>query len=163
MRAVGYCENRDCADLLKGVFLLNHGSKFFCPRCRQLGFVEAESRTYIGVNGDKHNAVYKEARVYFNFNAAEKRYPEKAVVSIPGLDKGAIFEIRSPLVKTEQRALKLAEYALCTANSGSIDEKGFSTELVINLNKGNWKEQIENVGKVLTERDRRITHAFERN
>ena len=36
-RGVGYCENTDCEDYAKGVFLLNHGDTFYCPRCRQLG------------------------------------------------------------------------------------------------------------------------------
>jgi len=33
-RGVGYCENTDCEDYAKGVFLLNHGDTFYCPRCR---------------------------------------------------------------------------------------------------------------------------------
>ena len=36
-RGVGYCENTECEDYAKGVFLLNHGDTFYCPRCRQLG------------------------------------------------------------------------------------------------------------------------------
>ena len=39
-RGVGYCENTECEDYAKGVFLLNHGDTFYCPRCRQLGKVE---------------------------------------------------------------------------------------------------------------------------
>ena len=41
-RGVGYCENTECEDYAKGVFLLNHGDTFYCPRCRQLGKVEKE-------------------------------------------------------------------------------------------------------------------------
>ena len=45
-RGVGYCENTDCEDYAKGVFLLNHGDTFYCPRCRQLGKVEKERGFY---------------------------------------------------------------------------------------------------------------------
>ena len=34
-RGVGYCENTDCEDYAKGVFLLNHGDTFYCPRCQK--------------------------------------------------------------------------------------------------------------------------------
>ena len=44
-RGVGYCENTDCEDYAKGVFLLNHGDTFYCPRCRQLRTVFG-SRSY---------------------------------------------------------------------------------------------------------------------
>ena len=47
-RGVGYCENTDCEDYAKGVFLLNHGDTFYCPRCRQLGKVEKERGFYTG-------------------------------------------------------------------------------------------------------------------
>ena len=47
-RAVGYCENigsrehGGCEDFGKGVFLLNHGDTFYCPRCREIGLVVTE-------------------------------------------------------------------------------------------------------------------------
>ncbi len=62
-RGVGYCENTDCEDYAKGVFLLNHGDTFYCPRCRQLGKVEKERGFYTG-NSD----IFKEVRVEYNFD-----------------------------------------------------------------------------------------------
>ena len=62
-RGVGYCENTDCEDYAKGVFLLNHGDTFYCPRCRQLGKVEKERGFYTG-NTD----IFKEVRVEYNFD-----------------------------------------------------------------------------------------------
>ena len=42
-RGVGYCGETECEDYAKGVFLLNHGDTFYCPRCRVLGKVEKVS------------------------------------------------------------------------------------------------------------------------
>jgi ribosomal protein S27AE len=68
-RGVGYCENTDCEDYAKGVFLLNHGDTFYCPRCRQLGKVEKERGFYTG-NAD----VFKEVRVEYNFDPINTVY-----------------------------------------------------------------------------------------
>ncbi len=162
MRAVGYCDNSICDDFHKGTFLLNHGESFCCPRCRQLGWVELEKKSYYDLNGvDKEQAVYREARVRFDFRPATRKYEYTAVVTVDGLENGGVFEITSPLIKTEKRALKVAEYALCTANSGRIDAEGFSTELHIDLSSPDWQRQIDHCGKVLSERDKRIQFAVE--
>jgi ribosomal protein S27AE len=75
-RGVGYCENTDCEDYAKGVFLLNHGDTFYCPRCRQLGKVEKERGFYTG-NTD----IFKEVRVEYNFDPINTVYREIAIVS----------------------------------------------------------------------------------
>jgi ribosomal protein S27AE len=165
IRSVGYCDNSEtCDDYHKGVFLLNHGNTFYCPRCRQLGWVEEEKRTYRDLGGvDKQQAMYREARVKFDFRPADRKYEYTAVVSVDGLDHGAVFEITSPLVKTEKRALKLAEAALCLANSGRLGEESISQELRIDFDSPDWQGHIEHVNKVLTERDRRMTNAIKQD
>jgi len=92
-RGVGYCENTDCEDYAKGVFLLNHGDTFYCPRCRQLGKVEKERGFYTG-NTD----IFKEVRVE----------------SLWG--RNNVYTLQSPLIKTEKRALKVAEAILANLN-----------------------------------------------
>jgi ribosomal protein S27AE len=74
-RGVGYCENTECEDYAKGVFLLNHGDTFYCPRCRQLGKVEKERGFYTG-NSD----IFKEVRVEYNFDPVHGIYREIAIV-----------------------------------------------------------------------------------
>lgn len=74
-RAVGYCENTDCEDYVKGVFLLNHGDTFYCPQCRQLGKVEREQGSS---SGDTN--IFKEVRVEFGYNAVSKAYQQIAIV-----------------------------------------------------------------------------------
>ena len=111
-RGVGYCENTDCEDYAKGIFLLNHGNTFYCPRCRDLGFVEVERGSYSG-NSD----IFKEVRVEFNFDPLRKIYMETAIViddSLPGPHN--VYTLQSALIKTDQRALKVAEAVLGNLN-----------------------------------------------
>ena len=77
-RGVGYCENTDCEDYAKGVFLLNHGDTFYCPRCRQLGKVEKERGFYTG-NSD----IFKEVRVEYNFDPINGILSSQAGEEIP--------------------------------------------------------------------------------
>jgi ribosomal protein S27AE len=109
-RGVGYCENTDCEDYAKGVFLLNHGDTFYCPRCRQLGKVEKERGFYTG-NTD----IFKEVRVEYNFDPINTVYREIAIVRDESLwGRNNVYTLQSPLIKTEKRALKVAEAILAT-------------------------------------------------
>ncbi len=112
-RAVGYCENTDCEDYAKGVFLLNHGPVFPCPRCRAQGLVMPENGSYTTVSD-----IFKEVRIEYNYDPIARRYREIAIVrdeSIMGTHN--VYELESPLIKTEKRALKVAESLLANLNS----------------------------------------------
>lgn len=111
-RAVGYCTQTECEDYVKGVFLLNHGDTFWCPRCKQVGFIEKEYGTSTGNFG-----IYKEVRVEYNYDAVQKRYRELAIVRDESLwGKCDVYHLQSPLIKTEKRALKVAEATLANLN-----------------------------------------------
>ena len=112
-RAVGYCQNAECDDHLKGCFLLNHGPKFNCPRCRHPGSTEAEHGRFEG-NGD----IFKEVQVHFNFDSANGIYLEIAIVrdeSLPTVSTNTYF-LYTPMIKTSVRALKVAESILANLN-----------------------------------------------
>lgn len=112
-RAVGYCENTDCEDYAKGVFLLNHGNTFYCPRCRQQGHVEKER----GKTANSHE-IFNEVRVEYNYCAISGTYREIAIVrddSLPARSSN-VYTLTSALIKTEQRALKVAEAILGNLN-----------------------------------------------
>jgi ribosomal protein S27AE len=128
-RAVGYCENIYCEDFGKGVFLLNHGDTFYCPRCRDLGFVETE----VSVDDDTHDGLYKTVRVEFNFNVCNKTYPEVAIVDIPELTEGGTYTIKSPLIRTEQRALKVAESVIGHVNSGKKNLRDMDSQTLMSM------------------------------
>jgi len=107
-RAVGYCETTDCPEYLKGTFLMNHGPMFYCHRCKNVGHIEQEHSEIIN-----RSNITKEVRVEYNFDPAQQRYRELAIVkdtSIAG--PGNTYILFSPLIKTENRALKVAESIL---------------------------------------------------
>ncbi len=111
-RGVGYCVNTDCEDFSKGVFLLNHGDTFCCPRCRVSGHVEKERGCHTG-DAD----AFKEVRVEFNFEPIQKKYREIAIVRDESLwGRNNVYTLYSALIKTEQRALKVAEAILANLN-----------------------------------------------
>jgi hypothetical protein len=111
-RAVGYCENTDCEDYAKGVFLLNHGENFYCPRCRNRGTVEAERGFQVGTTD-----IFKEVRVEFNYDPINGKYREIGIVRDESLwGRCNVYTLQSPLIKTEKRALKVAEAILANLN-----------------------------------------------
>jgi len=132
-RAVGYCENVDCEDYAKGVFLLNHGNHFYCPRCRYRGKVVPEK----GFADKFENAPFKEVRVEFNYDPVNRRFREIGIVKDEAIDGiGSRYILLSPLIKTEKRALKVAESIL--ANLQRIvnffgDDIPKTTEVVISF------------------------------
>lgn len=119
-RAVGYCTKVECEDYAKGVFLLNHGNTFYCPRCRELGKVQAESGQ---ATGDKE--IFKEVRVAFNYDPIEEKYRETAIVRDESLwGRCNVYTLQSPLIKTEKRALKVAEAILANLNRFGLGNGG---------------------------------------
>jgi hypothetical protein len=121
-RAVGYCENTDCEDFAKGVFLLNHGNTFFCPRCREEGNTKPEVGSYTGGTD-----VFKEVRVEYNYDPLNDKYREIAIVRDESLwGTCNVYTLKSPLIKTEKRGLKVAEAILANLNRyrGLLDGDG---------------------------------------
>lgn len=153
-RAVGYCENIDCEDFGKGVFLLNHGNTFYCPRCRDLGFVETE----VSVDNDTHDGLYKTVRVEFNFNVCNKTYPEVAIVDIPELTEGGTYTIKSPLIRTEQRALKVAESVIGHVNSGKKNLRDMDSQTLMSMDgtREEFAKECEKLDADLMLRSRRL-------
>lgn len=123
-RAVGYCENTRCEDYAKGVFLLNHSSTFFCPRCTTAGTIIVEKGHYTGTSED---GVFKEVRVEFNYDPINSVFQEIAIVRDESLwGHHQTYTLLSPLIKTEKRGLKVAEAILANLNRyrGLIGQDG---------------------------------------
>lgn len=108
-RAIGYCEDTDCEDFHKGVFLINHGKEYFCAKCRERGRVVPEYSTRKG-----ENPVFKEVQVHFNYDPNESRFRGVAIVRDDSLwgDHFSSYIIYSPLIRTDKRASKVAEQVL---------------------------------------------------
>ena len=111
-RGVGYCLETECEDYAKGTFLLNHGNTYYCTRCRILGKIEAERGHYVG-----DTDIFKEVRVEYNYDVIHNAYQEIAIVRDESLwGRNNVYTLQSPLIKTEKRALKVAEAILANLN-----------------------------------------------
>jgi hypothetical protein len=136
-RAVGYCESTECEDYAKGVFLLNHGDTFYCPRCREEGTIIKEEGRCAG-NSD----IFKEVRVEYNYDPIRRAYRELAIVRDEALwGMHNVYTLQSPLIKTDKRAAKVAEallgnlsrpQGLLAATDGNVPR---TTEYILDLDK----------------------------
>jgi hypothetical protein len=104
--------------------------------------------------------VYKTVRVHFDYNPATKRYKQIGIVDITELPNGGTYEIYSPFVKADKRALRMGEVTLCALNSGVAKESA-SREITINISRGDWHEQLKRLEYLLDERERRVAHALQ--
>lgn len=163
-RAVGYCENSDCDQRYRGVFLLNNPGEFYCPSCRMEGFVEAEEGSFSG-----NVELFNEVRVEFNFNPATRVYGSTAIVRDESLgevnEKGqphGVYVIRTPLVKTDIRALKVAESILSTLSvyGGLSEDKELprAHEVLLSFDKSreDFSKDLERLGDQWEEASRAI-------
>lgn len=157
-RGVGYCmntgslENEGCEDYAKGVFLLNHGNTFYCPRCRFIGLMVKETGKAEFGNG---NAPFKEVRCEFNYDPCTAKFREIAIVRDEAIwGTGSKYTLLSPLIKTEKRALKVAEAILANlqrfADLVLVDEIPRSTEVVLSFDEdlNVFIEKLNDLGKL---------------
>ena len=149
-RAVGYCKDTECEEYSKGVFLLNHGDTFYCSRCRSLGQVEKEVGSHVG-----DGSVFKEVRVEYNFDAVHNAYRETAIVRDESLwGPCSTYMLMSPLIKTEKRALKVAETVLSNLNRSrdfSDDAIPATTETILSFDDSpeEFNRKLENLRREL--------------
>jgi hypothetical protein len=157
-RAVGYCLNTNCASFAKGIFLLNQSKAFYCPQCRNLGFIVAE-KSWIE---DTNDGLFKSVRVEFDYDPLNKKYRSIAVVEIPELKFGGTYFLQSPLVKTEKRALMIAETLINNINCYGAKGDILTKETVLSMDTS-IKEFRENCAKLevtLETKARRIQNAL---
>lgn len=116
-KMLGYCENIDCKDFLKGAFMWMHTGPFQCSKCQgKQGHLVAER----GIRSGPPNAIYGEVRIEFNYDPSQKRYRDIAILRDDSLgDRIRTFTFQSPMVRTEKRAFKLATGYLATLNDGT--------------------------------------------
>jgi acyl carrier protein phosphodiesterase len=148
-RGVGYCTNEDCDEQFKGTFLMNHNSdKFYCPSCRKNGQLQAE----FGASCNEHPR-YDEVRVEYEYDAREERYKAVAIVRDEGMWGGHWnkYTLRSPLIRTEKRALKVAEAILSNLNQriGYVDDNGIprTEEMVISWDSESYSHDLQRMAE----------------
>ncbi len=120
-RAIGYCLHEECEDYAKGVFLLNYGTRYFCSRCKQEGQIERETAHF---RGDGEGKLFKEVRINYDFDPLVGKYHAVAIVRDDSIWGGSSYIVNSPLIKTEKRALKVAESMLANLQRVSAITQG---------------------------------------
>jgi hypothetical protein len=117
-RGCGYCRDTECEDYAKGVFVLGDYDQkpFYCPRCRKTAHFELERTEYMN-----QEEVFKEVQVHYNFDSVCGCYREIAIVR----DNAVVrphnhLKFFSPLIKTEPRALKVAEAILASVQCQGV-------------------------------------------
>jgi hypothetical protein len=128
-------------------------------RTRQLGKVEKERGFYTG-NSD----VFKEVRVEYNFDPVNGVYREIAIVRDESLwGRNNVYTLQSPLIKTEKRALKVAEAILANLNRyrGLLngDEIPRTTEIILSFDDPfeEFQRKVHQLGKELEQSGLRDT------
>ncbi len=102
-RSCGFCLNEKCDDEHRGVFLLNHGAEYWCNSCRVMGRVIKERGSFKG------EGKFREVRIEFDYDSQVNKFRQVAIVLADDTAEGKSFLFRSPLIRTDKRALKVAE------------------------------------------------------
>lgn len=155
MRGVGYCENTECIDFHKGVFLLNFSTQFYCPVCRSAGQLVPEQRDAVD---DISASLYTTTIVNFDYTPADKRYRSQAIIKMEHCREGKAYTYSSPLIKTQARALKMAESLLAALNNGTSSADLLLGETVLSFDQSatEFKVVLKKLEAQLSERDRRL-------
>ena len=127
-RAVGYCLNKDCENVYRGAFLLNHGSEFWCPACRQSGICEKE----IGVVLND-SELFKEVRIEYAFDPTDQKYHSLLILKrdLPKWDVTFnVYTLYSPMINSEKRATFHAEKLLGQLDQIRIEDLGTDLRIV---------------------------------
>jgi hypothetical protein len=140
-RGCGYCTNPECSDYSKGVFLLDQSGSasdpYLCTGCRVQGFREYEhAAPLVGDPKIVEPGQFREVRLEYDFEPHGRIYKGLAIVIDNGIRRGRFFTFFSPLVRTEKRALYLAEKILGALQLGAKADftvVGASTETVVSF------------------------------
>jgi len=112
-RAVGFCVDTECEHYGNSMFLLNQQGPYIC-QCGKKGIIE-EERSEVEQRSDH----WKEVRVEWDYEFATRAYRGVAIVTDNALEgEHSTYVLFSPLIKTERRALKVAESILATLQNG---------------------------------------------
>lgn len=150
-RAIGYCLNTECENYSKGVFLINPRYIFYCQYCTKQGKIVKEQ----GFTERVGDTLFKEVRVEFNFDPISHRFKDIAVVRDEAVyGTGSKYTLLTPMIKTENRALRVAEALLSSLQrkikmvDGEIPR---SSELILSFDEDFdiFSNKVKKLGKSL--------------
>lgn len=150
-RAILICGNSNCPCWGRQAFLLGYQENALCSGCHQPAYVEPETKEVLG-----SSPIFREVRVRFDFDSHSHTYRQTALVkdhSIPE-GEGSVFILSSPLIKTERRALTVAEVFLGSLHRRSdpyfVDVPLTETILSFDVPREKFAEDCETLRKSLS-------------
>lgn len=146
-RGVGYCLNEKCEQHFKGVFLLNHGNEFICPDCKRGGRTINEEGQATG-----ESEFWKTVKLHWNYDPVEDRYRAVSIVKDDALwGDHKTYHMWSPMIRTENRAMKTAERLLANLQmySQTGDEVPGQLEQTLDIDKprDEFRKDLRRVAK----------------
>ena len=107
-RSVTYCMNETCDQWIKPRFHLGPilDAELLCCKCAGNAVIVSESFDYSGGNP------CRQVRVEFNYCPLDERYLGLVIVTNEDLLEGGVYTFKTPLLKTQRRALQVAEERL---------------------------------------------------
>ena len=155
-RGVGICINagpddgEPCTEYGKSTFLLNHGPKFHCGSCRMAGKVINETNAL-----KNDHQIVKEVRVEFQYDFERDKFTALAIVKDTDLEGTNlnVFTLFSPLIRTEKRALAVAERMLANLRQCPVLPTGDDlmtikeNTLNIDVDMKQWKADLLKVSR----------------
>lgn len=143
-RGVGICYEEECVQYKKHTFIYNPDKRYFCTVCNNEGYMIQERCETMG-KGENYTCV----RIEFDFDPGKKKFRGLAIVKMENtLEIGKTYILYSPLIRTENRALKCAESTLAklrNCQEAPIGEVVRPTEETLNLSLTDkeYKEALE--------------------
>lgn len=147
-RAAGFCASYDCDNYAKATFLLNYGRIYICTLCKREGKIK-EERGFIEGPTYIHDR-FSTVKVEFNYEFSNDKYMEMAIVTDNDL-KGLTYVYQTPLIKTDSRALKVAEAMLSNLNMfGATEDFPKQTEQVLTFDDDfvTFQEKLGEISKL---------------
>lgn len=167
-RGVLICNNPQCEEFQKQTFALLTGKERampllclghtgkstayeYAPKCGQKRELLLENEFY--TLGTK---LFRQVRVDWEYDVIERRYRNVAIVTDESLPQNAgIYTLQTPLVKTEKRALIVAENILSNLQRqhAAIESARVSAETVLRFDNSKevFEEQLNRLSSILTE------------
>lgn len=119
IRGAGYCLNEKCENESKGVFLLNFiEEEWFCDFCHMRGRLLIESGSFTG------QGKFNEVRIEFGYDPANDKFDGVAIIKDNAAAGGSVFTLKSPLIRTDNRALRVGEGMLANLRRHPVIEQG---------------------------------------
>ncbi len=124
LRGVSYCSTEECREWKAPRFHLSAvfdpDKPYYCHCCRTPCEMVVDSFDYTGGHP------FRQVRVEFDYDSLEHRYRAVAIVTNHACEGIGVHTFRTAMIKTEKRALEIAECRLSNLSFGADADRCFA-------------------------------------